>query len=53
MIFLEMMAEMKHPNDFIKSLLGAQSLIMVAYIVFGMVVYAKQGLCVRRCGDLS
>lgn len=43
MIFLEMMAEMRDPREFIKSLVCAQSLIMVAYIVFGMVVYSKQG----------
>lgn len=42
-IFLEMMAEMKEPKDFIKSMVSAQTVIIIAYIVFGVVVYSKQG----------
>jgi hypothetical protein len=43
MIFLEILSEMKRPRDFIKGMLAAQGLIYVAYLLFGLFVYAYQG----------
>ena len=43
MIFIEIMAEMKDPREFIKSLLSAEAIIIIAYLIFGLVVYSKQG----------
>ncbi|KAH9484608.1 N amino acid transport system protein [Psilocybe cubensis] len=43
MIFPEMMAEMRRPMDFWKGMVLAQSLIFVAYVMYGAYVYAFQG----------
>jgi hypothetical protein len=42
-LFVELMAEMKNPRDFWKSLLMAGSIIMGIYLTFGMYVYSQQG----------
>ncbi|KAK7976525.1 hypothetical protein PG989_014988 [Apiospora arundinis] len=42
-LFVFFLAEMRHPMDFWKSILCAQFLIYVIYIVFGMVVYHYHG----------
>lgn len=43
MLFCEMMADMKRPEDFWKSLLCAQVLIVCCYMTYGVFVYAQQG----------
>ncbi|KAG0209750.1 hypothetical protein BGX28_009970 [Mortierella sp. GBA30] len=43
MIFPEIMAEMHRPMDFWKGMAMAQSLIFVAYLVYGVFVYSYQG----------
>lgn len=43
MIFPEIMAEMRRPMDFWKGMACAQSLIYVAYLVYGVFVYSFQG----------
>jgi hypothetical protein len=43
MIFPEMMAEMRRPMDFWKGMAMAQTLIFVAYLLYGVFVYAFQG----------
>ncbi|KAK3936501.1 transmembrane amino acid transporter protein-domain-containing protein [Diplogelasinospora grovesii] len=43
MIFAAFMAEMRHPHDFWKSLLVAQTFIYVVYMFFGLFVYSYQG----------
>ncbi|KAB8446270.1 hypothetical protein FH972_025250 [Carpinus fangiana] len=42
-LFCELMAEMRRPHDFWKSLLVAEVFIYACYIIFGMVVYSLQG----------
>ena len=42
-LFVFFLAEMRHPMDFWKSILCAQILIYVIYVVFGMVVYHYHG----------
>lgn len=43
MVFIEFMAEMKRPMDFIKGMAMAQSLIFTCYLLYGLFVYAYQG----------
>jgi hypothetical protein len=43
MIFPEMLAEMRRPMDFWKGMALAQILICVAYLMYGIFVYAFQG----------
>ena len=43
MLFIDFMAEMKHPFDFWKGLLCAQIFIYFVYMFFGLVVYSYQG----------
>ncbi|KAF9201901.1 hypothetical protein BGZ49_007904 [Haplosporangium sp. Z 27] len=43
MIFPEIMAEMRRPMDFWKGMAMAQSLIFVAYLVYGLFIYSFQG----------
>ncbi len=43
MLFLEFMAEMKRPKDFIKGMACAQVFIYVAYMLYGLFMYAYQG----------
>lgn len=43
MIFPELMAEMRRPHDFIRSVALAQAVIMLCYLVYGIYVYAMQG----------
>lgn len=42
-IFCEVMAEMANPREFIYGLVGADTLIMVVYLIFGVFVYSFQG----------
>ncbi|SMY20149.1 unnamed protein product [Zymoseptoria tritici ST99CH_1A5] len=42
-LFTELMAEMRRPNDFYKSLICAEIFIFSMYITIGMVVYTYQG----------
>ncbi|KAH8900608.1 transmembrane amino acid transporter [Thozetella sp. PMI_491] len=43
MIFAAFMAEMRHPHDFWKSLLIAETFIYVVYMFFGIFIYSFQG----------
>lgn len=43
MLFVSFMAEMRHPMDFWKGLLIADSFIYVCYMFFGLFVYSYQG----------
>ncbi|KAI1386012.1 transmembrane amino acid transporter protein-domain-containing protein [Hypoxylon trugodes] len=43
LLFAALMAEMRHPLDFWKSLLVAEIFIYVTYIFFGIFVYSYQG----------
>jgi len=43
MLFVELMAEMRRPFDFWKGMVTAQLLIVTAYMLFGVYVYAFQG----------
>jgi len=43
MIFPEIMAEMRRPMDFWKGMAMAQTLIFVAYLMYGIFVYSFQG----------
>ncbi|KIJ34891.1 hypothetical protein M422DRAFT_233084 [Sphaerobolus stellatus SS14] len=43
MLFIELMAEMRKPFDFWKGMVCAQLLIVTAYLLFGVYVYAFQG----------
>ena len=43
MLFTELMAEMKRPMDFWKSLVCAEAFIYAVYVIMGMVVYSAQG----------
>ncbi|KAJ5698581.1 hypothetical protein N7462_000586 [Penicillium macrosclerotiorum] len=42
-LFVEFLAEMKRPRDFIKAMWGAQFFIYTVYLVYGCVVYYLQG----------
>ncbi|TVY83168.1 hypothetical protein LSUE1_G004759 [Lachnellula suecica] len=42
-LFVEFMAEMKRPTDFIKAMWGAQFFIYTVYLVYGCFVYHFQG----------
>lgn len=42
-LFIEFMAEMKRPNDFIKAMWGGQLFIYTVYMVYGCFVYYYQG----------
>ncbi|EMC93302.1 hypothetical protein BAUCODRAFT_235731 [Baudoinia panamericana UAMH 10762] len=44
MIFPEFMAEMRRPRDFWKSMLVAQFFCFFMYMMFGLLVYCKQGM---------
>lgn len=43
LMFVEFMAEMKKPRDFWKSMLSAQTIIGICYLIFGIFVYKYQG----------
>ncbi|EJU02788.1 hypothetical protein DACRYDRAFT_106844 [Dacryopinax primogenitus] len=43
MIFPEMMAEMRRPMDFWKSIACAELVIMIVYVMYGIVGYSLQG----------
>jgi type III secretory pathway component EscS len=43
MLFVEFMAEMRRPRDFWKGLICAQSIIIVVYLIYGIVIYYYQG----------
>lgn len=43
MLYCEFMAEMKRPLDFIKAQFVAEMFIYVCYLIFGLVVYSRQG----------
>jgi len=42
-LFIEFMAEMRRPRDFIKAMWGAQAFIYTVYMVYGCFVYYYQG----------
>ena len=42
-LFVEFLAEMKRPRDFLKAMWGAQFFIYVVYLVYGCFVYNYQG----------
>jgi hypothetical protein len=42
-LFVEFMAEMRRPHDFLKGMFVAQAVIYVAYVVYGCFVYYYQG----------
>jgi amino acid transporter len=42
-LFIEFMAEMKRPRDFLKAMWGAQFFIYTCYMVYGCYVYYFQG----------
>lgn len=42
-LFVEFLAEMKRPRDFIKAMWGAQAFIYTIYLTYGCVVYHLQG----------
>ncbi|OQV10422.1 hypothetical protein CLAIMM_14423 isoform 1 [Cladophialophora immunda] len=42
-LFVEFMAEMKRPHDFLKGMFVAQAVIYVAYVVYGCFIYYYQG----------
>ena len=42
-VFIEFMAEMKRPRDFIKAMWGAQFFIYSCYLIYGCYVYHFQG----------
>jgi hypothetical protein len=43
MIFVEFMAEMRRPYQFVRSFTGAETLVAVCYVGYGCYVYAFQG----------
>lgn len=43
MLFIEFMAEMKKPYDFWKGMVAAQAFIFCCYMIFGFLIYSKQG----------
>lgn len=42
-LFVEFMAEMRRPMDFLKAMWGAQTFICCVYLVYGCIVYKLQG----------
>ncbi|OAP60916.1 hypothetical protein AYL99_05918 [Fonsecaea erecta] len=42
-LFVEFMAEMRRPHDFLKGMFVAQAVIYVAYVVYGCFIYYYQG----------
>lgn len=42
-LFVEFLAEMRRPRDFLKAMWGAQLFIYVVYLVYGCYVYSYQG----------
>lgn len=42
-LFIEFMAEMRRPRDFLKAMWGAQVFIWIVYLVYGCYVYYWQG----------
>jgi amino acid permease len=49
LMFIELIAEMKNPRDFIKAALSAQTVILVCYLTFGVFCYHYQGqfMCIH------
>ena len=43
MVFVELMAEMKRPHDFLKGMWGAQCFIYLCYMLYGLFMYGYQG----------
>ncbi|OBT83915.1 hypothetical protein VE02_09766 [Pseudogymnoascus sp. 03VT05] len=43
MLFIEFMAEMRHPRDFWKAMIFAQLFIYICYIFYGCFIYGYQG----------
>lgn len=42
-LFVEFMAEMRKPTDFLKAMWGAQFFIMTVYLIYGCYIYYYQG----------
>lgn len=43
MLFIEFMAEMRRPYDFWKGMVAAQTFIFCCYMIFGFLIYSRQG----------
>ncbi|KAL8732398.1 MAG: hypothetical protein Q9166_002796 [cf. Caloplaca sp. 2 TL-2023] len=43
LLFVEFMAEMKRPYDFWKGMVFAQTFIFACYMIFGFLIYSRQG----------
>lgn len=43
MLFVEFMAEMRRPYDFWKGMVAAQTFIFCCYLIFGFLIYSRQG----------
>jgi hypothetical protein len=43
MLYIEFMAEMKRPLDFMKAVYIMEAFVIAAYIIFGLVLYSQQG----------
>lgn len=43
MLYVEFMAEMKRPLDFMKAVYIMEAFVIVSYMTFGLVVYSEQG----------
>jgi len=43
MLYVEFMAEMKRPLDFMKAVYIMEAFVIISYITFGLVVYSSQG----------
>jgi amino acid transporter len=47
-IFLDFMAEMRQPRDFLKSMWGSQLFIYLCYMLYGLFMYGYQGQYVQN-----
>ncbi|KIW01199.1 hypothetical protein, variant [Verruconis gallopava] len=47
-IFIDFMAEMTHPRDFLKSMWGSQLFIYICYMLYGLYMYGFQGQYVQN-----
>jgi hypothetical protein len=48
MIFVEFMAEMRRPRDFLKGMWGAQFFIYCCYMLYGLFMYGYQGQYIQN-----
>jgi hypothetical protein len=52
-LFIEFMAELKRPRDFLKAMWGAQFFIYACYMIYGCYVYYWQGQYSYQVGFLQ